>query len=49
VSEETSSVSVAMGGLLHRGATPEQVRDLLTGDIHASFTVGPDAGPAATS
>jgi diadenylate cyclase len=49
VSEETSGVSVAMGGLLHRGATPEQVRDLLAGDIHASFAVRPDAGPAATS
>lgn len=37
VSEETSGISVAIGGLLHRGATPEQVRDLLAGDLNPSF------------
>lgn len=30
VSEETSRISIAVGGLLHQGLTPEQVRDALT-------------------
>lgn len=33
VSEETSSISVATHGLLHRHLTPQQVRDLLSGEI----------------
>ncbi|HEY2825164.1 MAG TPA: diadenylate cyclase CdaA [Gemmatimonadales bacterium] len=48
VSEETSGISVAIGGLLHRGATPEQIRDLLAGDLRPSFMSGAEAGPAAT-
>ena len=31
VSEETSKVSIAMRGLLHRGVTPRQVREVLAG------------------
>ncbi len=31
VSEETSKVSIAMRGLLHRGITPQQVREVLAG------------------
>jgi len=30
VSEETSRISIAQGGLLKQGVTPEQVRDALT-------------------
>ena len=33
VSEETSTISVASHGLLHRHLTPQQVRDLLSGAI----------------
>ncbi len=33
VSEETSTISVASHGLLHRQLTPQQVRDLLSGVI----------------
>ena len=33
VSEETSTISVASHGLLHRHLTAEQVRDLLSGAI----------------
>ena len=33
VSEETSTISVASHGLLHRPLTPQQVRDLLSGAI----------------
>jgi diadenylate cyclase len=33
VSEETSTISVASHGLLHRHLTPQQVRDLLSGEI----------------
>lgn len=33
VSEETSAISVASHGLLHRHLTPQQVRDLLSGEI----------------
>jgi diadenylate cyclase len=49
VSEETSNISVAIGGLLHRGATPEQIRDLLAGDLHPSFMSRPEAGPVTPS
>jgi len=31
VSEETSKVSIALRGLLHRGVTPQQVREVLAG------------------
>ncbi len=30
VSEETSQISIAVGGLLHRGVTPQQVREVLS-------------------
>src|SRR2546425_4960801 len=33
VSEETSTISIASHGLLHRQLTPQQVRDLLSGTI----------------
>lgn len=33
VSEETSTISIASHGLLHRHLTPQQVRDLLSGEI----------------
>jgi hypothetical protein len=33
VSEETSTISVASHGLLHRRLTPQHVRDLLSGAI----------------
>jgi diadenylate cyclase len=33
VSEETSTISIASHGLLHRRLTPQQVRDLLSGTI----------------
>jgi len=49
VSEETSNISVAIGGLLHSGATPEQIRDLLAGDLHPSFMSRPEAGPVTPS
>ena len=48
VSEETSSVSVAIGGLLHRGATPDQVRGLLAGDLHPSSMSPSEPGRATT-
>ena len=34
VSEETSTISIASHGVLHRPVTPQQVRDLLSGVIH---------------
>jgi diadenylate cyclase len=30
VSEETSRISIAIGGLLHQGVTPDQVREVLS-------------------
>ncbi len=34
VSEETSTISIASHGVLHRQVSPQQVRDLLSGVIH---------------
>jgi len=34
VSEETSTISIASHGVLHRPVSPQQVRDLLSGVIH---------------
>ena len=34
VSEETSTISIASHGVLHRPVSPQQVRDLLSGVIN---------------
>lgn len=39
VSEETSKISIAMRGLLHRGVKPQQVREVLTGRTWPSAAV----------
>jgi diadenylate cyclase len=38
VSEETSKVSIAQRGLLHRGVIPQQIREILAGHSWASIT-----------
>ncbi|MCZ6917778.1 MAG: diadenylate cyclase CdaA [Gemmatimonadetes bacterium] len=38
VSEETSKVSIAIRGLLHRGATPKQLQEVLAGQTWPSLT-----------
>lgn len=38
VSEETSKVSVAVRGILHRGVIPQQIRELLAGHSWTSLT-----------
>ncbi len=38
VSEETSKVSIAIRGLLHRGATPQQLQEVLAGQTWPSVT-----------
>ena len=38
VSEETSKVSIAIRGLLHRGATPKQLHEVLTGQTWPAIT-----------
>ena len=45
VSEETSKVSLAIRGLLHRGITGQQLREVLTGQTWAS----PVSASATTS
>ena len=43
VSEETAQISVAFRGLLTRGLTREQVRDLLSGQAEPALAAGPGA------
>jgi len=50
VSEETSKVSIAIRGLLHRGVTPQQLQEVLAGQTWPSIdptnaTDQPDATP----
>jgi diadenylate cyclase len=43
VSEETSKVSIAMRGLLHRGVTPQQLREVLAGRTWPSLATPSEA------
>jgi diadenylate cyclase len=45
VSEETSKVSIALRGLLHRGVTPQQVREVLSGRMWPA-TAALESSPA---
>jgi len=47
VSEETSRISIAQGGLLKQGVTPEQVRDTLTSRRSGSLAFRAASGEAS--
>lgn len=49
VSEETSKISMAFRGLLHRGATPDEVREMLTGRDRASPNLTRSASDASAA
>ena len=49
VSEETSAISLASRGLLQRGLTPVQVREVLSGRSALTLASAPGTGEAATS
>ena len=48
VSEETSKISIAMRGILHRGVSPQQVREVLSGGEHPVLARSASAGEAST-
>jgi hypothetical protein len=48
VSEETSRISIAVGGLLHQGVTADQVREALTQRGRPSLALkSPSGEPSA--
>lgn len=49
VSEETSRISIAVGGLLHQGVTPPQVREALWNRSHPSLALKRTAGEPSAS
>lgn len=49
VSEETTRISIAVGGLLHRGVNAQQVRDALTHRDHPSLALKTTPGEAAAT
>ncbi|HEX9729117.1 MAG TPA: diadenylate cyclase CdaA [Gemmatimonadales bacterium] len=49
VSEETSRISIAVGGLLHQHVTAQQVRDALSNSRHPSLALKPSAGEPSAS
>ncbi len=48
VSEETAKMSIAMRGILHRGVTPQQIREVLTGGEHPILARTSGPSKAAT-
>jgi diadenylate cyclase len=49
VSEETSRISIAVGGLLHQGVTPQQVRGALANRGHPSLALQASPSEASAS
>jgi diadenylate cyclase len=49
VSEETSKISLAVRGLLRRGTTPDEVRDMLTGRDRPSLNMARSASDASAA